>query len=490
MEELKQKKYLLQEEINDKGYDTTNFINFCITEKEDGDDLNNWTLEELKKIIAKFQSIEDQGKETSKELEDFFQEYSLPEKDLLQELSKDSNFYKLILRIYIQQDGYLDNKNIYLILYFMGKKEVIKYKKYRQYEIKFEIEKKDLLTFYKTPINVCIYELGLIKEKYKGDFDIQLSDLKTKSDFSQECEIHLENKEKGVYSTVLIKSQPQYKNINLNKKNNNNNINKIPGNKPIQTISKPKIEEKHLNINIKKEDVIELNKKIDELKNLLNEKEKIIAEGNNKNHKLNEELSKTQNLLKEKEKAIEKEKNQNQILGKELSKSQNLLKEKEKILEEEINKNKNLIKKLKDLQNSLKVQEEESNKKINNYQSIISTDSKDEKMIKLLDELELKEKEIKKLNEMKSRFPFELLENEKLMTLIIISGDQKVHYSIICKNTLKFTEIEHNLYEKYPEYLESENYFLAGGKKINKYKSLEENNIKNSDIITLYKFDE
>ena len=111
-------------------------------------------------------------------------------------------------------------------------------------------------------------------------------------------------------------------------------------------------------------------------------------------------------------------------------------------------------------------------------------------MIKLFDELELKEKEIKKLNEMKSRFPFELMENEKLMTVIIISGDQKVHYSIICKNTQKFTEIEHKLYQKYKEYLESENYFLASGKKINKYKSLEENNIKNSDIITLYKFDE
>ena len=91
---------------------------------------------------------------------------------------------------------------------------------------------------------------------------------------------------------------------------------------------------------------------------------------------------------------------------------------------------------------------------------------------------------------MKSRFPFELLENEKLMTIIIISGDQKVHYSIICKNTQKFTEIEHKLYQRYNEYLESENYFLANGKKINKYKSLEENNIKNSDIITLYKFDE
>ena len=55
--------------------------------------------------------------------------------------------------------------------------------------------------------------------------------------------------------------------------------------------------------------------------------------------------------------------------------------------------------------------------------------------MKLFDELDIKEKEIKKLNEMKMRFPFELLENEKLMTIIIISGDQKVHYYIICKNT-------------------------------------------------------
>ena len=108
--------------------------------------------------------------------------------------------------------------------------------------------------------------------------------------------------------------------------------------------------------------------------------------------------------------------------------------------------------------------------------------------MKLFDELDNKEKEIKKLNEMKMRFPFELLENEKLMTIIIISGDQKVHYSIICKNTQKFTEIEHKLYQKYPEYLESENYFLSNGNKINKYRTLEENKIKNSDIITLFRY--
>ena len=368
------------------------------------------------------------------------------------------------MRIYIQQEGFLDNKNFYLILNFMGKNKKINYKRDCPYEISYNIEKKDLFNFYK--IEVSIYESGLITTKFKGDFDILLSDVLSKRDFSQKCKIRLEKKGKDIYSTVVIKSELLYENIDLNKVTNNN-INIKQSNKPVEILSKPKIEEKLLNNKKeeKKVDVSELKKKIDEineLKNLLNEKEKIIFEVNNKNQKLKEELVKTQGLLLEKDKTIEKEKNQNQIL----------------------------INKIKDLQNILKAQEEESNKNISNYQNIFGTAPKDEKLIKIFDELQLKEKEIKKLNEMKSRFPFELLENEKLMTIIIISGDQKVHYSIICKNTQKFTEIEHKLYQRYNEYLESENYFLANGKKINKYKSLEENNIKNSDIITLYKFDE
>jgi len=91
---------------------------------------------------------------------------------------------------------------------------------------------------------------------------------------------------------------------------------------------------------------------------------------------------------------------------------------------------------------------------------------------------------------MKSRFPFDLSEGEKLISIIIVSTDQKIHHSFICKNTDKFTKIEYLLYEIYPEYMESENYFIANGNKINKYKSLEENDIKNSDIITLNKFDD
>ena len=71
------------------------------------------------------------------------------------------------------------------------------------------------------------------------------------------------------------------------------------------------------------------------------------------------------------------------------------------------------------------------------------------------------------------------------MSIIFISTSQDIHCSIICKNTDEFHRIEGELYKKYPEYSENENFFLLNGKKINRYKTLEENGIKNNDKIML-----
>jgi len=71
------------------------------------------------------------------------------------------------------------------------------------------------------------------------------------------------------------------------------------------------------------------------------------------------------------------------------------------------------------------------------------------------------------------------------MSVIFISPNQKIHHSIICKKTDQFTKIETQLYKEYPDYRDLENYFVVNGQKINKYKTLKDNNIKNSDIITL-----
>ena len=59
-EEIQQKQMLLQSEIIDKNLDKTSFINYCLSKKENGDDLNNWTLAELQAIVKEFVESQNQ----------------------------------------------------------------------------------------------------------------------------------------------------------------------------------------------------------------------------------------------------------------------------------------------------------------------------------------------------------------------------------------------------------------------------------------------
>ena len=103
-----------------------------------------------------------------------------------------------------------------------------------------------------------------------------------------------------------------------------------------------------------------------------------------------------------------------------------------------------------------------------------------------MEELKKKENEIK---EIKSILPFDLKNGEKLMTIIFFSVDQNIHYSLICKNTDKFSVIEQKLFEVFPEYQEDIYYFMANGIQINRYKTLEQLKLKNSSIITMNKLE-
>ena len=75
--------------------------------------------------------------------------------------------------------------------------------------------------------------------------------------------------------------------------------------------------------------------------------------------------------------------------------------------------------------------------------------------------------------------------DEKLIKINFISSNQDIDYSTITKNTEKFSNLETQLYDKYPNYLDSETYFLVNGKRVNRKRTLEENKIKNGDVITL-----
>ena len=132
------------------------------------------------------------------------------------------------------------------------------------------------------------------------------------------------------------------------------------------------------------------------------------------------------------------------------------IKEKDIIINEEKIKNENLNKKIKELENK-----SNNNLEINN-------------IIELENEIKL----FRKYNNFS--------EGEKLISIKFASEKQDIDYSIIIKNTELFSKIETMLYNKYPKYTETENYFLANGNKVNTHKTLEKNNIKNNDIITLY----
>ena len=102
------------------------------------------------------------------------------------------------------------------------------------------------------------------------------------------------------------------------------------------------------------------------------------------------------------------------------------------------------------------------------------------KLKDLRDDLIKKEKEISELN---LYMPLPI--KEKLMTVTIISYDEKIHFTTICHKNDYISKIKELLYEQYPEYKNDNNYFYLKNKIVDENKNLEKNGIKNNDIILL-----
>jgi len=195
----------------------------------------------------------------------------------------------------------------------------------------------------------------------------------------------------------------------------------------------------------------------------------------NKENVENEEIKE----LKEK---LNEEKNKNSDLMEKIIKLK-------KELEEEKSKNKNLEEKIINLEYKLK--NEVKNENFEKLKAEISKNNqeRESKELYIYETLFEKDKEIKELKKKLSRFPFELKEGEKMISVIFYSCDQKVHHSIICKTSDKFNKIENMLYDSYNEYYDTINVFTVKGRKVNKGKSLDENNIQDNDIIMLNTMD-
>ena len=141
-------------------------------------------------------------------------------------------------------------------------------------------------------------------------------------------------------------------------------------------------------------------------------------------------------------------------------------KELNSLLKEEKEKNLKLEKEISDLKKQLEEKNELNLNKIK--------ETKEYKEI---------ENENKELKSQLSKFPFK--EGEKIMSIIFMSLDERLHYSIICKNTDIFYTVLTELKENFPEYFEKDIIYILKGKKIDIKKTIEQNGIKNSDIIIL-----
>ena len=180
---------------------------------------------------------------------------------------------------------------------------------------------------------------------------------------------------------------------------------------------------------------------------------------------------KNKNEKLEKELKSEKEINLNKIQS-----LQNIINKKD----EELNKLQKTFEQLQskneELQNIIKTNEINLNK-IQSLQNIIN--KKDEELYELKDKLKNKTAD-DKIQDNPNKF-----NDGGFKCVNIISSDQKIFYAIPCSGNSIFAEIEEKLYKEYPEYRETNNTFLANGKEILRFKSINDNQIGTGKPIML-----
>ena len=227
------------------------------------------------------------------------------------------------------------------------------------------------------------------------------------------------------------------------------------------------VEEKKSNSNSWEAIINEKDKKIEELENKVEQFQNLVIKENSKTNNLNVKIKELEQELEKKNNLI----NTINVLKKENEKYITINNELNKQVNNEKEKNALLTKRIKQLDNEIN-----KYKKNDHFQANLTQDQKMLNLYQKIDELKLQI----------SRYPFELKEGEKMICVNFLSNDQEINNAIICKNTDKFSEIELKLYEVYPKYSEKELVFLKGGKKINRNKTLDDNNIHDHDKIICY----
>ena len=189
----------------------------------------------------------------------------------------------------------------------------------------------------------------------------------------------------------------------------------------------------------------------------------------------------------------------NSINDSEMNESQKLIEE----LLNEVDKYKNENEQLKNKINQLETDNNRLDNDLKKANKIIDglnkkqNEEEESKYIILSLNETIKDQE-KKINELKTQLNTNVnikksvnsFNFDDIIVVHFISMDQKINCALKCLKTDTFAEVEEKLYQKYDEYRESNNNFIANGKMILRFKKISDNNIHDGDKIQLINIEE
>ena len=149
-------------------------------------------------------------------------------------------------------------------------------------------------------------------------------------------------------------------------------------------------------------------------------------------------------------------------------------------LKEELNKAKKIIE-----SQNLKIKELENLSQINSSKD--NNKEKDKIINSLNEQINQKDKELKQLRlKLESlQENKELIPADQMTCVYFTSHNQKINFPIPCNKNQIFAEIEEKLYKEFPEYRETNNYFIVNGVQVLRFKTVAENHITNSNPVML-----
>ena len=173
------------------------------------------------------------------------------------------------------------------------------------------------------------------------------------------------------------------------------------------------------------------------------------------------------------------------------------IRELNKQLNDEKNKNQTYINTINTLNAQLSLVQKQLNEEKNKNQTYINTMNTLNVQLSLIQKQLNDEKNKNKNNfhnmnqQNKNREITYINPGEKIMTINFVSqGNQDItNYSLACKNTDLFVRLEEILYQDYPKFKDFETYFEVRTKRIKRFKTIEENDIRNNDVISVFRID-